>query len=87
MPFQAVLREIAQLRNVGTRLETLAEQHPFLSEALTTVAGSVRNTAALLEVLVAIRGPETFSKVSNIDLTHRRPGCLLNPPRASKTET
>jgi len=58
LPFQAISREVDELRNVGTRLETLAEQHPSLSEPLTTVAGSVRNAADLLEVLVAIRGPE-----------------------------
>ena len=59
MPFQAILREVAELRNVGTRLDTLAEQHPLLSEELTAVAGSVRNTADL-GVLVAIRGPEKY---------------------------
>jgi len=58
MHFQAILREADELRNVGTRLETLAEQHPLLAEALTTVAGNVRNTASLLEVLVVIRGYE-----------------------------
>jgi len=55
MPYEAILREVDKLRNIGSRLETLAEQHPLLSEALTTAAGSVRNTATLLEVLVAIR--------------------------------
>ena len=58
MPLQAILREADELRNVGTRLETLAEQHPMLAEALTTVAGSIRNTASLLDVLVVIRGSE-----------------------------
>ena len=45
MPFQAILREVDQLRNVDTRLETLAEQNLFLSEPLTTLVGSVRNSA------------------------------------------
>ncbi len=58
MPFQAILREVAELRNVGTRLDTLSEQNPSLSEPLTTLAGSVRNQADMLEVLVAIRGPK-----------------------------
>ena len=58
MPFQAILREVDQLLNVSTRLEALAEQHLFLSEPLITIAGSVRNTATLMEVLVATKGPK-----------------------------
>jgi hypothetical protein len=58
MPFQAILREVDQLHNVSTRLEALAEQHPFLSEPLITVAENVRNTATFLEVLVATKGPK-----------------------------
>jgi len=33
----------------------LAEQHPIASEALLTISGSVRNTATVLEVLVAMK--------------------------------
>ena len=51
----AILHEIQQLYNVSDRLDSLAEQHPFVSEALTSIAGSVRNTATLLEVLVAMK--------------------------------
>jgi hypothetical protein len=58
MPFQAILREVDQLQSVGTRLEALAERHPPLSKPLTTIAVSVRNTATLLEVLVATKGPK-----------------------------
>jgi hypothetical protein len=58
MPFQAILRQVDQLHNVGTRLEALADQYPSVSEPLTTIAASVRNTATLLEVLVAARGPK-----------------------------
>jgi hypothetical protein len=58
MPFQAILREVDQLQSVSTRLEALAERHPPLSEPLTTIAVSVRNTATLLEVLVVTRGPK-----------------------------
>jgi hypothetical protein len=58
MPFQAILREVDQLYNVSTRLEELAEQHPLVSEPLITIAGNVRNTATLLGVLVATRGPK-----------------------------
>jgi hypothetical protein len=54
----AILHEVQQLYNVSDRLDSLAEQHPLVSEALITISGSVRNTATLLEVLVATRmGP------------------------------
>jgi hypothetical protein len=57
MPFEAILREIDQLHNVSTRIEGLAEQHPTMSEALTSIAGNVRETATVLAVLVAVKGP------------------------------
>jgi len=57
MAFEAILNEVDQLHSVSTRLEGLAEQHPPFSEALVTIAGSVRNTAVLLAVLVATRSP------------------------------
>ena len=59
-PWMAILQEAEQLRNIGTRLDTLAAANPVVSEALTTVAGSVRNEAELLEVLVSIRGPQNY---------------------------
>jgi hypothetical protein len=55
MPSNAILNEVEQLYNVSDRLDSLAEQHPLVSEALITISGNVRNTATLLEVLVAIR--------------------------------
>jgi hypothetical protein len=58
MPFQAILREVDQLNRVSTHLEALAEQHPRVSEPLTTIAGNIRNIATLLEVLVATKGPK-----------------------------
>jgi len=51
----AILHEIRQLYNVSDRLDSLAEQHPLVSDALITISGSVRNTATLLEVLVATK--------------------------------
>lgn len=35
---------------VSDRLNSLADQHPLVSDALVTISGSVRNTATLLEV-------------------------------------
>jgi hypothetical protein len=55
MPPTAILYEIQKLYGVSDRLESLAEQHPLVSEALITISGSVRNTATLLEVLVATK--------------------------------
>jgi hypothetical protein len=55
MPGTAILHEVQQLYNVSDRLDLLAGQHPLVSEALITISGSVRNTATLLEVLVATR--------------------------------
>jgi hypothetical protein len=51
----AILHEVRQLYNVSDRLDSLAELHPVVSAALITISGSVRNTATLLEVLVATK--------------------------------
>jgi len=55
MPSTAILHEAEQLHNVSDRLDSLSEQHPLVSEALLSISGSVRNTATLLEVLVATK--------------------------------
>ena len=52
-----ILHEVQQLYNVSYRLDSLAEQHPLVSEALIGISGSVRNTATLLEVVVAMKFP------------------------------
>ena len=51
----AILHEVQQLYNVSDRLDSLAEQHPLVSEALIGISGSVRGTATLLEILVATK--------------------------------
>jgi hypothetical protein len=51
----AILNEVQQLYSVSDRLDSLAGQHPLVSEALISISGSVRNTATLLEVLVATK--------------------------------
>ncbi len=55
MPSNAILQEAQQLHKVSDRLDSLAEDHPVVSDALVTISGSVRNTATLLEVLVATK--------------------------------
>jgi hypothetical protein len=51
----SILDEVQKLYSVSDRLDVLAEEHPLVSEALVTISGSVRNTATLLEVLVAMK--------------------------------
>jgi hypothetical protein len=58
MPSDAILHEAQQLHNVSDRLDSLADEHPLVSEALITISGNVRHTATLLEVLVVTKmGP------------------------------
>jgi hypothetical protein len=59
----AILHEIRQLYNVSDRLDLLADQHPLVSDALIGISESIRNTATLLEVVVAMKMP----KFSDID--------------------
>jgi hypothetical protein len=40
----AILHEVQQLYNVSERSDSLAEQHPLVSQALITILGNVRNT-------------------------------------------
>jgi hypothetical protein len=55
MPSTAILQEVQRLYGVSDRLDSMSEQHPLISEALLVISGSVRNTATLLEVLVATK--------------------------------
>jgi hypothetical protein len=55
MPSNAILHEAQQLHKISDRLDSLAEEHPVVSDALVTISGSVRNTATLLEVLMATK--------------------------------
>ena len=55
MHTNAILHEVQQLYSVSDRLDSLAGKHPLVSEALIIISGSVRNTATLLEVLVATK--------------------------------
>jgi hypothetical protein len=59
----SILDEVQKLYRVSDRLDALAEEHPLLSEALVTISGNVRNTAALLEVLVAVK----IAPISGVD--------------------
>ena len=64
MPSNEILHEAQQLHKVSDRLDLLAETHSIVSEALITISGSIRNTATLLEVLVATK----MGKVDDIQV-------------------
>ena len=53
-PFENISLEAEQLRNVSERLESLADTHPDINEVM-SVAGSIRNIAAVLDVFTLIR--------------------------------
>jgi len=55
MPFEGILQEVGQLNNVSERLESLADQHPFVEDALMSISGNIRSTATVLEVLALIK--------------------------------
>jgi|HubBroStandDraft_5_1064220.scaffolds.fasta_scaffold428522_1 hypothetical protein len=66
MPMAAIdiLQEANRLRSVSQSLNTLAEQNEPVASALFVLAESVRQSATLLEVVVAVRMPPN-SKVEN----------------------
>ena len=55
MPATAILQEARKLHKVSDSLDVLAGEHAPISEALSILSGSVRNSATLLEVLVALK--------------------------------
>ena len=61
MPATQILQEARKLHQLSESLDTLAEQNAPMAEALTILAGTVRNSATLLEVLVTLKlGPERW---------------------------
>jgi hypothetical protein len=50
-----ILDEVQRLNRVSARLDELASQHPLAFEALAVIAGTIRDSAVLLEVLVATK--------------------------------
>jgi hypothetical protein len=55
MHSNAFLQEAQHLKDVSQRLELLAEQHSHVSQAMLTICGTIRSTATILEVLVAMK--------------------------------
>jgi hypothetical protein len=58
MPAHEILQEARKLHKVSDSLDVLATQHAPIEEALSILSSSVRSSATLLEVLVAVKmGP------------------------------
>jgi hypothetical protein len=55
MPQNTILQEAQKLHDVSERLDSLADEHPTVSEALMTISGNVRHIATLLQVLVVTK--------------------------------
>jgi hypothetical protein len=55
MPATKILQEAWKLQKVSDSLVVLAGQDARLSEALTLLSGNIRDSAILLEVLVALK--------------------------------
>jgi hypothetical protein len=55
MPANEILQEAKKLHKVSDSLDVLADRHAPISEALSILSGSVRNSATLLEVLVVLK--------------------------------
>jgi hypothetical protein len=53
--FGDLLLEIARLRSVSERIETLAAKHSGMEEGLVSVAGNIRSIATVLDVFTLIR--------------------------------
>jgi hypothetical protein len=53
--FEDLLLEIARLRCVSDRIETLADRHPGMEDGLVSVAGNIRSIATVLNVFTLIR--------------------------------
>jgi hypothetical protein len=67
MPANEILQEAKKLHKVSDSLDVLADQHAPISQALAILSGAVRNSATLLEVLVALklRPAPAFDPTSN----------------------
>jgi hypothetical protein len=55
MPANEILQEAKKLHKVSDSLEALAVQKTPISDGLSILSGSIRNSATLLEILVALK--------------------------------
>jgi hypothetical protein len=57
MPANEILEEAKKLHKVSDSLTALARQDVSISEALSVLSGTVRSSATLLEIMVALKMP------------------------------
>jgi hypothetical protein len=57
VPANEILQEAKKLHKVSDSLNSLAGQNVSISEALSILSGTVRSSATLLEILVALKLP------------------------------
>jgi hypothetical protein len=55
MPANEILQEAKKLHKVSDSLNVLAGENVSISEALSILSGTVRSSATLLEILVAMK--------------------------------
>jgi hypothetical protein len=55
MSAEALQSEIKHLTEICEELDSLANEHPFVGEALLGIAGSLRNSTTLLQLLVVTK--------------------------------
>jgi len=67
MAAHEILSEAGKLHMVSRNLEQLAGQHEPMAEALSVLAGTLRQSATMLEVMVEVRlgGRTAVKKESN----------------------
>lgn len=73
IPFDEIEAEVEPLRQVSERLETLADKHPAVEDALMIVSGNIRNLATILDVLVVIRSNPGGLSEGELDLPEDAP--------------
>ena len=72
LPLEEILQEVVQLNNVSCRLESLADDHPLVEDALMSISGNIRNTATTLEVLAVIKGKSHGPKKTELKKQSKR---------------
>lgn len=55
IPVENIMQEVARLNDVSERLESLVGQNPLVESALMILAGNIRTTATLLDVLIVVK--------------------------------
>lgn len=52
MPYKRILLEVKRLKELSSRLDLLANQHPPFTESLLPISAGILRIATVLEVLV-----------------------------------